>query len=70
MGLDKGVCGIVLRDVMGVDHRRLDIRVAHERLHVRERKRLDSKRAKGMAQAVKAHPRESRGVKCGIEPSP
>jgi hypothetical protein len=44
--LAKPVGRVVLRDMMDVDHRRLDVGVAHVCLHVRERERLHRDRPK------------------------
>ena len=52
---------------MGVDHRRLNVRVTHERLDVSERERLDGQGAEGMAQVVEAHPLEPSVVQGRIE---
>jgi hypothetical protein len=46
--------GIGLGDVVDVDHRRLDVRMSHERLHVRERERLDGQRAERVPEVVQA----------------
>ena len=44
--------GVVTRHVVDVDHRGLDVGVAHIGLYVRERERLDGERAEGVPQVV------------------
>jgi hypothetical protein len=48
------VSRIVLRHVVDVDHRRLNVGVAHECLHVGERKCLNRDRPERMTQVVEA----------------
>jgi hypothetical protein len=53
---------VVVRHVMYVAHRRLDLRVAHVRVHVRQRERLHRERPERMPQIVEAHRLELRSL--------
>ena len=60
----------MLRDVVDVDHRRLDVRVAHVGAHVRERERLHRDRAEGVAQVVESQRLEIRPPERRLEATP
>jgi hypothetical protein len=52
---------------MDVDHRRLNVRMAHERLHVRKREHLDGDRPERVPQVVKTKPRKTRALERVVE---
>ncbi|MBA2240955.1 MAG: hypothetical protein H0W09_06905 [Solirubrobacterales bacterium] len=53
-----------------VDHRRLDVRVTHERLDIDQRERLDRQLAEGVAQIVEAHVLEAGAFERGVVAAP
>jgi hypothetical protein len=63
------VGGVDLRDVMHVDHRRLNVRVTHVGLHIGEREHLDGERPECMPQVVQSKARESGALERIVEPA-
>jgi hypothetical protein len=57
----------VLRNVVDVDHRRPDVGVAHERLHLGERERPHRDRPEGVAEVVEADVWQGRAVERLLE---
>jgi hypothetical protein len=61
------VCGVVAWDVVRVDHRGLNVCVAHEGLDIGEGERLDRERPERVAQIVEAHSWKLGGVESVVE---